>query len=145
MSDLTFERLRRTNLERSKVWDPTGAEDKTTEDEIDFRDLELRGEQGELANKIKKVVRYIRDMPGGIAPDAALPEIRDELADIIICVDRVADCFDIDLGKAVPEKFNKTSREKGLTVFMDEAGPGTEAHQGLYRQRPSRAFPGYQP
>lgn len=46
--------------------------------------------------------------------------IAKELADIIICVDRVAECFDIDLYEATVDKFNETSKKHGFNTLMGE-------------------------
>jgi len=58
------------------------------------------GEAGELANKCKKLKRG-QDIPSR--------EIADELADVVIYCDLLAQKLNIDLGEAVRHKFNERS------------------------------------
>lgn len=44
----------------------------------------------------------------------------DELADVIIAADLVASELGIDLGQAVADKFNATSRKHGMATLIKE-------------------------
>lgn len=90
---LTFPRLRQANATRAKEW-TKGHES----DDLAFRTLELFGECGELVNVIKKLSRSGMNAAGALTPDAAKKQAYNELADVVICVDRVAERLDIDLG-----------------------------------------------
>ncbi len=86
-------------------------------EELLFRSTELGGETGEVLEAIKKLARMMRGMKGG-AKDAAEAKkaIEEEIADVLISLDRVAEFFDIDIEEATKKKFNKTSKQKGLTI-----------------------------
>ena len=115
---LDFDRLREVNDIRGLEW--IGDHEMNCEDLL-FRATELGGEAGEAQNEIKKYARTLKGMVGGISYETALEKIADELADVIICCDRVASFMDIDLSEAVVRKFNKTSEKNGLkTVFTDD-------------------------
>ncbi len=119
----TLTKLRIANVERGKLWNSGWNPDSnfTTESyiiELLFRSNELGGEVGEAQNKVKKYVRYLRQMAGGISKEESIKEIEKELADVIICVDRVADIFGIDLNKAVVDKFNETSDKRGFNIKL---------------------------
>lgn len=73
----------------------------------------LAGEVGELCNKIKKIRR------GEAIPNEQLEE---ELADIQMYLDLVADQLGIDLEKATIDKFNKVSEKKGFVERLNPNG-----------------------
>lgn len=124
---MSFHALRVAQLQREAEWDkdaPTGAS---------FRGNELGGETGEaleaalnliafgaasgrVQNLLKKLDRAKFGMVGSVA---AVDDLADELSDVIICVDRVASRFKIDLWPAVVHKFNKTSVKNGLKTMLD--------------------------
>ncbi|MEM8977716.1 MAG: hypothetical protein AAGD43_37165 [Pseudomonadota bacterium] len=72
-------------------------------------------------NAIKKYQRAITNTMGN---SETLEEIeanlREEIGDVLICLDRVAECFGEDIEPAAREKFNKTSRKVGLPVLIPE-------------------------
>jgi len=115
MYELTFEKLRKTNDRRSIEW----GDHVPILDDVEFCAIELGGETGELLNVIKKLLRYKHGMRGGISLAESRQSIEDELADVVICVDRLASCFDIDLGLAVRRKFNKTSDKQKLKTIIE--------------------------
>lgn len=104
MHSLTFEELSVTNRRRCEdvshpldSWSPT---DWATA---------MAGECGEACNLIKKLRRG----------EEVLPEvIGDELADMVIYADLLAQRLGIDLGEAVRAKFNAVSRRRGSGVFL---------------------------
>lgn len=104
-----LDELREANIARDKVWNP---DNKLTSL---FRAVELGGEVGELLNIAKKLEREALGLVGSRSSLAALVE---ELADIIICVDLIAMDVAVDLEEAVRKKFNKTSRERKLSVYL---------------------------
>lgn len=111
----SFDHLRERNNTRGEEWG--GADTNTPTGfliELLFRSNELGGEAGEAQNVAKKLARGYMDMPGGETPRQSKQALADELADTIICCDRVADMFDIDLAVAVAVKFNKTSKKHGF-------------------------------
>ena len=105
---MTFEALQIANRERGKVWG------KGRDIPALFHAVELAGEVGELLNEIKKQARYELGIAGGIHPEEALPRITDEIGDVVICCSLLANKLGIDLGKAVADKFNKTSEKHGF-------------------------------
>lgn len=105
----SLEELRRANIARQAEWCP----DQTPD--LSFRGNELAGEVGEACNIIKKLERERHGWRGSRSTLVALAE---ELADILICVDLIALQGGIDLGRAVAEKFNATSRANALATMM---------------------------
>jgi NTP pyrophosphatase (non-canonical NTP hydrolase) len=104
-----FTELRKANIARDKVWNP---DNKLS---LSFAGNELAGETGEACNIIKKLDREVLGLIGSRADPRALAE---ELADVIICVDLIAMRLGLDMAEAVKNKFNKTSEQRGLNVFL---------------------------
>lgn len=109
---ITFEALRRANTVRAVEWNPASLDRLT---DLLFRATELGGETGEALNIIKKMARSKFGVPGGDEHGAALAE---ELADVVICVDRIAELIGLDLGEATRRKFNKTSDKHGFKTHL---------------------------
>lgn len=113
----SFEHLREINTERATEW---GGADTSTNDgflvELLFRSNELGGECGEAQNEAKKLARMYLDMPGGKSAAEAAQALANEIADTIICCDRLAEMFGIDLAEAVAKKFNATSDKHGFNT-----------------------------
>lgn len=102
-------RLRSANVARAKLW---------TKDQpvsLSFRGNELAGEVGEACNVIKKLER---ERLGYAGSRDTLEHLREELADVIICVDLVAMELGINLSEAVRDKFNATSEKVGLPTRL---------------------------
>lgn len=106
---ITFDQLRAASVERGKVW--AGS----SEIPASFRVVELCGEVGELANAFKKLERFRLGLVGGVSDPSNLIE---EIGDVVICADLLAQHLGIDLGKAVRDKFNATSRKHGFEVRL---------------------------
>jgi NTP pyrophosphatase (non-canonical NTP hydrolase) len=117
--NLTFEKLREVNAARGAQWDGKPAHI----DDLSFRAMELGGEAGEALNVAKKLVRQLTGRVGGMDMEPARAALAEELADVVICADRVAEVLNIDLEAATIAKFNKTSRKHGLVEIADECGP----------------------
>lgn len=106
---MKFSDLRQANITRQKEWPGNDQAD------IAFRGLEVAGEFGEVAEALKKYLRSQRGIKGSTA---SLDDVAQEMADSIIALDLLADLMGIDLGKAVAEKFNKTSEKYGLATRL---------------------------
>jgi len=116
-------KLRRANYQRQQKW-PGG-------EKIDlaFRGLELAGEVGELCNLLKKLIRVRKEIRGRLTDEQMgqkylegklFEQICEELADVIICTDLLAMELQVDLVRAIPMKFNETSRKVGVDVLLGE-------------------------
>ncbi len=105
--------LRLANLRRQREWD------KENGISLEYRGNELAGEVGEACNIIKKIARERLGIQGS---RATVEQLAEELADVVICVDLIAMAENIDLRRALIEKFNATSEKYGLeTRLVDEA------------------------
>lgn len=104
-----LEKLREANKIRQKEWNVNGYTSLT------YSSNELAGEVGELCNVIKKLER---ERLGLVGSRATLEQAADELADVVICADLLADQLGIDLSASIPVKFNKTSEKYGLKTRM---------------------------
>ena len=106
-----LEKLRDANQQRHQEWA------KGENIPLSFRGLELAGEAGEACNELKKIERVRLGLAGG---KDDLTGLREELADVIICVDLIAMDLGIDLGEAVRDKFNATSEKYGFETRIAE-------------------------
>lgn len=97
--------LRQVNSERLAAW-----EGATKADTL-FHAAELGGEVGELLNVAKKLHREAMGWRGS---RASLSELAEEIGDVLICLDKLAAQFGIDLASATAAKFNQTSDKVGL-------------------------------
>lgn len=106
---MDFETLRAANQERHIEWA------RGSDVPLSFRGLELAGEAGEACNELKKLERHRLGMVGG---KDELESLKEELADVLVCVDLIAMDLDIDLGEALKAKFNKTSEKYDLATRL---------------------------
>lgn len=111
-----LELLRAANIARQAEWCPDQVPD------LSFRGNELGGECGEAQNVIKKLER---ERHGWAGSRASVDHLAQELADVIICCDLVAQQVGIDLWQAVVAKFNATSVARGLATVMPATLPPT--------------------
>lgn len=114
---LTFGQLRDANMRRLPLF--TNAKGGKAHEKADGSDwspndwmVAVVGEVGELANIMKKVRRGDFDMAD------VYDKISDELADIQIYLDLLADQLGVDLGEATRAKFNSKSAQLGLPVRL---------------------------
>lgn len=103
---LTFERLRRVNLERcEEAFFPLRSKDGP------WWGNAMAGENGEACNFVKKIDR-----------DGSTPELVQalayELADLVTYADLLAAYYGIDLGLAVVEKFNLVSERRNCNIKL---------------------------
>lgn len=104
-----FSGLRNANIARQKEWDGGG------ELSLSFKGNELAGETGELCNVIKKLERERLGLPGS---RDTVEHAAEEMADVIICVDLIANHLGVDLWQAVANKFNATSEKNGMATRL---------------------------
>lgn len=109
MNKLTFEDLQAATIARTALWEPNGGTS------LEFRGLELGGETGELQNKLKKYARFKLGMRGGADN---LNEVAEELADVIISATVLANHLGMNVEQAVRMKFNLTSVNNNLPVYL---------------------------
>jgi uncharacterized protein (DUF1778 family)/NTP pyrophosphatase (non-canonical NTP hydrolase) len=93
-----------------------------------FHATELGGEVGEVLNVVKKLEREAMGWRGSRATEQ---DLADECADVLICVDKLAAHYGIDLDAAVIAKFNATSEKVGLPHRLAAAPPKAEP-QGCF-------------
>lgn len=85
---------------------------------LSFRGNELAGETGEACNVIKKLDR---EKLGIVGSRDTVEHLREELADIIICVDLTLKDLGVDPETFIQDirnKFNKTSRQRNLRTML---------------------------
>ena len=98
-------RLRAANQSRQEDWMSDGKPD------LLYDATELAGEAGELCNIAKKLEREARGMPGSrVSPEA----FAEECADVLICLDKLAAHYGVDLEAATTAKFDATSEKFGF-------------------------------
>lgn len=99
-----------------KKWDAYSDEDKR------FLALSLGGEVGELQNIIKKEWRGDFDLFGPTDHGAIRAKLAGEMADIQILLFLLAECYDIDLDTASPDKIEVLlERWPGCRKAVEEA------------------------
>ena len=106
---LTFCDLREANQSRKKEW--PGDE----ECDLEFTAIEFAGESGELMEAIKKFLRGQRGIKG---TTASPHDIAEEIGDVLVALDLLANKLGISLALAVRDKFNKTSEKYGLETRL---------------------------
>ncbi len=111
---LTFDELHAASAKRGIEWMGGPA----TLEDLSFTAVELGGETGEALDAVKKFLRWLKKARGGVGPQESHQAIAEELADVVISAQRVAEAMGIDLGAAVVAKFNVTSEKYGLSVKL---------------------------
>jgi NTP pyrophosphatase (non-canonical NTP hydrolase) len=120
-----LQRLRRVSKARSDAW---GKGDEISEL---FHANELGGEAGELIEKLVDLTllaasagsisnitkKLYRERMGWRGSRATLQDLKDELGDVLICIDKLAAHYDIDLAEVTASKFDATSRAVGLDHY----------------------------
>jgi NTP pyrophosphatase (non-canonical NTP hydrolase) len=101
--------LRHANQKRHVEWA------KGVDVPLSFRGLELAGEAGEVCNELKKLERARLGMVGS---KDNIDGLKEELADVLVCVDLIAMDLNIDLSEVLRAKFNKTSEKYGLSTRL---------------------------
>lgn len=104
---LTFRALREANIRRNQEFYP-GCETWTPSQWLQA----LVGEIGEYANLMKKVER------GDFSLDEARPDIANELADVQIYLDILADKVGVDLGRATTAKWNAVCERRHIPMVL---------------------------
>jgi NTP pyrophosphatase (non-canonical NTP hydrolase) len=108
--------LREVNSARAAAW-------FTGETTHSFRALfnanEYAGEGGEVCNEVKKLVREAEGWKGS---RTTTDKLADEIADAIICLDKIAADYGIDIAQAVVAKFNRTSDANEFPHKLSLAG-----------------------
>lgn len=76
--------------------------------------IELCGEAGEVASATKK---YMRTLEGwkvaNITKEELIEKLKDELADVKVCLDMIANYYNLDLEILVRDKLTKTIKKFG--------------------------------
>jgi len=113
-TDLTFSALTEAGNIRWMEWmgRPNG------DAMIGFNALELGGETGEALNEVKKFERHRMGVVGGTPPEDFLPKVASEIADVVICCDKLASSIGFNLARAVRDKFNATSVKNNLQTRL---------------------------
>jgi NTP pyrophosphatase (non-canonical NTP hydrolase) len=111
MNDL--QKLREANQTRQKHWPGPRAS-------TEFRVIEFAGEAGEVSNAVKKLIRHDNGTAGNtvLEREALVEALKEEIGDVLITIDMVAERYGIDLADAFVSKFNKTSRKVGIGVLI---------------------------
>jgi len=116
---LKFETLRHANAIRWREWDGSKVLN------LMYLAVQLGGEVGELLNLIKKLERERLGLRGS---RTTVADIGNELADVVICADLVAQKLGLSLSVLVRDKFNETSRKVGLKTLLPPAVESEKPH-----------------
>jgi NTP pyrophosphatase (non-canonical NTP hydrolase) len=106
---MTLKKLRTAQVLRQKLWDAGGDLD------LSYLGNAAAGEMGEACNIIKKLERARLGLKGS---RATTDQLADELGDVIIYLDLIAQKLGIDLDEAIRNKFNKDSMKHGFNVLI---------------------------
>ncbi len=98
--------LREVSASRLEEWQGDQKAD------ILFHAAELGGETGEVLNIAKKLHR---ENMGWRGSRATVGDLSDEIGDVLICLDKLAAQYNIDLAEATVKKFNETSDKQGFS------------------------------
>lgn len=125
--------LRRVAADRMATW--------CSETELPcglFHATELGGEVGEVLNVVKKLHREAQGWRGSRATVADLAE---EIGDVVVCLDKLAAYYGIDLAQVTAAKFNATSEKVGLPHRLPDSPP--TAPSAYWKVEPSPGAPAY--
>ena len=109
---ITFNVLRDANRNRQKEWPGNEKAD------VAFRAIEVAGEAGEVSEAVKKFLRAERGIKGSTA---TREDIADEMGDLLVSLDLLANELGIDLGVAVRRKFNMTSEKYSMRTYLGDS------------------------
>lgn len=108
---MDLDNLRSANRQRQEEWPGNDQAD------IPFRALEVAGEAGEVSEAVKKYLRLMRGIKGSTA---TREDVANEMGDLLISLDLLADEMGIDLSEATARKFNATSEKYGFETRLSE-------------------------
>lgn len=114
--------ISKTNRARCARWH-AGGEEWTAADWA----VALAGETGELCNMVKKVRRHetgvVHDKTYN-TPDmpTIMANIKDEIADVFLYLDLLADHFGLELMDCIAPKFNRVSAIQGFPERLPDNG-----------------------
>lgn len=116
---LTLAHLSAVNRARCARWHDPDTEPWTGADWSNA----MCGEAGEAANVVKKLRRHeTRTSPAGDPGEAALHRaLADEIADVLLYLDLLANHYGLDLEACVVPKFNRVSERQGFPERLDGA------------------------
>ncbi|MDN4632748.1 MazG-like family protein [Sphingomonas sp. PsM26] len=124
--------LRRVSADRMTTW--------CSETELPcglFHATELGGEVGEALNVVKKLHREAQGWRGS---RATVEDLAEEIGDVVVCLDKLAAYYGIDLAQATAAKFNATSEKVGLPhrLAVDQPSRGFSRFDppGLWESEP---------
>lgn len=110
-----LKRLREANVSRGQIWKYTGTDEDT------FLSNELAGEVGEVAGAAKKLHRYKYGIVGNKETfDELATNLREEIGDVMICLDRLANYYGVDIEEVTRDKFDSKSKEVGIDIFVKD-------------------------
>ena len=104
-----LKQLRNVNVARSTAWFGGDQPDAL------FDATEFAGEAGELCNVVKKLHR---ERMGYRGSTVGADDLANEIADVMICLDKLAAFYGIDIEEATRAKFNATSEKVGLNYWL---------------------------
>lgn len=120
MSKMTFAGFSQTNRERCES--PSGFNHTLASWSLSDWITAVTGELGEAANIAKKLNRVRDGIPGNTQTEEELrAALKDEIADVFIYLDLLAQSQGFLLADAAADKFNKTSRKIGSPITMEGA------------------------
>ena len=106
-----LQRLRVINSSRLEAW-----EDGEKADGM-FHAAELGGEVGEVLNEAKKLHR---EQMGWRGSRSTKEKLASEIGDTMICLDKLAAFYGIDIEEATTAKFDATSEKQGFPHKLGE-------------------------
>lgn len=112
---LSFTDLRSANVSRVAKWHPADAPPEQQWTGADWSNA-CAGEMGEAANVVKKLRRQETGVRGSKDPDYDVLRsmLADEIGDTVCYLDLLAKHYNIDMGEAVRNKFNRISEREGF-------------------------------
>jgi NTP pyrophosphatase (non-canonical NTP hydrolase) len=112
---MTFEQFAKLN--RSRCESPRGFNHKLDSWSLSDWMTATIGELGEAANVVKKLNRVRDGIVGNkLSEDELRAMLKDEIGDVFIYLDLLAQSQGIDLEEAIRDSFNRKSRELGCPI-----------------------------
>lgn len=106
-----FKELREASIIRTQEWQADA------DVPLSYYGNELAEEAGEVCAAIKRLERHNYGIVGG---SDDITNLKEEIGDVVICIERIAQLYDIDIEQCVRSKFNQTSEKYGLSTRIKE-------------------------
>lgn len=127
MEDLTFAAVSAANIARCRRWHPDFDDEHPQWIGSDWSNA-MAGEAGEVCNIVKKLRRDDLGIQQAAADtrDALLGKLADEIGDVFLYLDLLAQFYGLDIDRCIAGTFNRVSDREGFPERLEIPYPWEE-------------------